>query len=185
MKKCPAGKVLSPKGRCVKVDGPTARKYGLDVLLYDGPMIPKTWKTFTTLTDARVLVKSSFGSINAVGPNIYEFLDGVVVAWINKILKEKNKDDITLEQAVKNLTFGVGNRLLVETDQHIVSSEKLKEVYNLNNSEANELNKYITSITISMLNVVDKKKKLTEYDFVRAMEKEEDLFFGVSEIVSY
>jgi hypothetical protein len=90
-----------------------------------------------------------------------------------------------LEQAVKNLTFGVGNRLLVETDQHIVSSEKLKEVYNLNNSEANELNKYITSITISMLNVVDKKKKLTEYDFVRAMEKEEDLFFGVSEIVSY
>ena len=44
---------------------------------------------------------------------------------------------------------------------------------------------YITSITISMLNVVDKKKKLTEYDFVRAMEKEEDLFFGVSEIVSY
>jgi hypothetical protein len=31
-----------------------------------------------------------------------------------------------------------------------------------------------------MLNVVDKKKKLTEYDFVRAMEKEEDLFFGVS-----
>jgi hypothetical protein len=185
MKKCPTGKVLSPKGRCVKVDGPTAKKYGLDVLLYDGPKIPKTWKTFTFLTDARPLVKLQFGSINTVGYKIYEFLDGVVVAWINKILEEKNKENVSLEQAVRNLTFGVGKRLLVETDQHIVSSEKLKEVYNLTNSEANELNDYITSITISMLKIVNKKKDLTEYDFVKVMEKNEDLFFGVSEIVAY